>query len=43
LKQDTYPIYNLRWEALQAFLQHRFSNYDFQERVVCNYASFRKP
>jgi len=40
LKQDTYPTYNLRWEALQAFLQDRFPAYDFEERVVCSPSLF---
>ncbi|KAI9776789.1 MAG: hypothetical protein M1816_005083 [Peltula sp. TS41687] len=32
-KQETYPIYRLKWEKLKAFLERRFPGHQFQERV----------
>ncbi|KAI4288906.1 MAG: hypothetical protein L6R35_001829 [Caloplaca aegaea] len=36
LKQAVYPVYELKWEKLKAFLEKRFPGYTFQERRVNN-------
>lgn len=34
LKQETFPVYNLRWEALKEWLENKFPGYSFHERRV---------
>jgi hypothetical protein len=34
LKQKFFPVYNLPWKKLKAFLEKRFPNYQFEERRV---------
>lgn len=34
LKQKIFPVYNLPWKKLKAFLEKRFPNYQFEERRV---------
>ncbi|KAK0114160.1 hypothetical protein ONS95_013661 [Cadophora gregata] len=34
LKQDTFPVYHLRWENLKAYLESRFPDYRFSQRIV---------
>jgi len=41
LKQETFPVYNLRWEALKAWLEQRFPGYSFDERRVGLSSSFK--
>jgi hypothetical protein len=34
LKQRIFPVYNLTWKKLKAFLEKRFPNHQFEERRV---------
>ena len=34
LRQNTYPVYRLRWEKLKAFLEKKFPKQKFEERRV---------
>jgi hypothetical protein len=35
LIQASYPVYNLKWEKLKAFLEGKFPKYEFEEYHVC--------